>query len=169
MREFTGKSRLRTLSVENRLIYTAYLGFSLMAYIVIAVLVLQRTGLLPGAYAEHYLGNEAEMKFAKTSAELLEVTHFHLFSYPLYLLVQGHLFLMTSWPARLKVSLVLMSFAGCALYLLNPWLVFWWGPGLAWVSLPARVLLGVPLLLFVLVPLVDMWLPVHKKPPSSVQ
>lgn len=159
MREFTGKSRLRNLSFENRLIYSAYLLFSLAAYIVIALLVFQRTGLGHEAYAEHYLGNESEMKFGKSMAELLETTHFHLFSYPLFLLVQGHLFMMTSWPNRLKVTLVLASFVGCALYLASPWLVFWMGTGWSWLSLPARVLLGIPLLCYVFVPLADMWLP----------
>lgn len=157
MREFVSKSRLRSMSFENRLIYSTYLCFSLAACVVIAFLVLQRTGILPHAFAEHYLGNEAEMKFEKSTAELLEITHFHLFSYPLFLLVHGHLFMMTAWPGRLKCVIVMASFVGCALYLAAPWLVHAWGQGWAWVSVPSRLMLGGSILLFIFVPLLEMW------------
>jgi hypothetical protein len=139
------------------MIYTAYQIFCLFGYLVIAVLVWNRTGLSPSHYADHYRGNEAMEVYAQTPTQLLETTHFHLFSYPVFLLIQGHIFLLTSWGRKSKAAVVLAAFVGCGLYLLAPWLVLGISPGLAWVSTLARGLLVPSLVLFWVVPLREMW------------
>lgn len=75
----------------------------------------------------------------------------------MWILVQGHLFLLTSWPQRLKAWIVILSFLGAALYLAAPWLVLYVGPGWVWTKTAGRALLAPTLALFLVVPLYEMW------------
>lgn len=158
MREFARKSsRLRSLTWETRFVYTSYLVFSLAAYVVIGFLIADRTTIGTESYALYYQGNEEIGLYGKTRGELLETTHFHLFSYPLFILVQGHIFLMTTWPRYLKAGLVAACFLGAFVYLGSPWLVVYGGASWAWFAQAGRILMVPPLLAFVFVPLWEMW------------
>lgn len=123
----------------------------------IGVLVWNRTGISDQQFIDYYRGNEAADVYAKTPAQLLEVTHFHLFSYPVFLLIQGHIFLMTSWSRKIKVALVAAAFLGAALYLAVPWLVAFVSPKWVWLKWAGRILLGPSLLVFLVVPVFEMW------------
>lgn len=150
------RADLATLSPGTRLAYSSFLVFSLASYVVMAVLGTQRTGWTPGSISKYWLGGGDA--YGKTPAELLEVTHFHLFSMPMFLFVQAHVFLMARFPPAWKRPLVVAAFVGAALDLAAPWLVLALGPGFAWTKLAARGLLGPTLVLFAVVPLVEMTL-----------
>lgn len=75
-------------------------------------------GISQNVYVGYYVGNEEEMVLGKSYAELLEITHFHPFSYPLFLLVcpcgrcgdPGHFTpgggrIISNWPKRLTLFL----------------------------------------------------------------
>jgi hypothetical protein len=159
MKEFLYlKNGLRSLQWSTRFVYTLFLLFSLASYGVMVVLASQRSGFSPASVSTYYAGDPAQ-QYPKTVGELLEVTHFHLFSMPLLLFVQGHLFLMTQWPRRWKIALVVAAFVGAALDLAAPWLVIYVSRDLAFVKLLARLLLGPALLAFAFVPLREMWWP----------
>lgn len=156
MKEFADRrADLAHLSPGTRLAYSLFLVFSLSSYVVMALLAVERSGLSPASISRHYLGGGDA--YGKTPGELLELTHFHLFSMPMFLFVQGHVFLMSRWPQRWKRALVCAAFAGAALDLASPWLVLGLGPGWAWSKIAARVLLGPTLVLFAVVPLREMW------------
>jgi hypothetical protein len=156
MKEFLYlKHGLSSLQPSTRLAYTLFLVFSLASYAVMVALAVDRSGFTASSAASYYAGGGDV--YPKTRGELLEVTHFHLFSMPLLLFVQGHLFLMTCWPQRLKIALVYAAFAGCALDLAAPWLVVYVSRDLAVAKVLARILLGPSLLAFALVPLWEMW------------
>lgn len=156
MKEFLYlKNGLRSLQPSTRLAYTLFLVFSLLGYAVMIALAADRSGFTPSSAGAYYAGGGDA--YAKTKGELLEVTHFHLFSMPLMLFVQGHLFLMTRWPRRLKLALLYAAFLGCALDLAAPWLTVYVSPDLAALKIVARVLLGPSLLAFAVVPLWEMW------------
>lgn len=129
----------------------------MFAYIVIGLLVWTRTGVAPATYVEYYQGNEAAEIYGKTFAELLELTHFHLFSYPVFILIQGHIFLLCSWRRPVKAWIVLACFAGAAIYIAAPWLVFYGGSAWGFAQILGRALLVPPLILFIAVPLYEMW------------
>lgn len=156
MKEFLYlKDGLRSLQPSTRFVYTFFLAFSLASYVVMIALAAPRSGFSPASVSAYYAGGDG--RYAKTAGELLEVTHFHLFSMPLLLFVQGHLFLMTRWPRGLKLAIVIAAFAGCALDMGAPWLVVYVSPDLAVTKLLARALLGPALIAFALVPLYEMW------------
>lgn len=147
---------LGSLQASTRLCYSLFLLFSLASYVVMVVLGLERSGLGAESIGAYYAG--AVSGEGKTTGEMLEVTHFHLFSMPLLLFVQGHLFLMTRCPRRLALALVWAAFAGAACDLAAPWLVISVSRDFAWVKILGRCLLGPALLAFAFVPLYEMWI-----------
>lgn len=87
----------------------------------------------------------------------MQTTHFHLFSVPIYLLVAGHLFLLSAFSPRVKTAAISAAIAFTALHLLAPWLVYFGGAALAWLYpiTGTGMLLGFAVLLGV--PLYEMW------------
>ena len=153
------RNGLGDLQPGTRFAYTLFLGFCGAAYVVMTVIAVQRSGLSPNGIAAYYAGDEATQRYGKTAGEMLEVTHFHLFAMPLLLFVQGHLFLLTRWPMRPKVALVLAGALGIALDLAAPWLIVYVSHGLAALKDVARVLMAVAFTAFAAVPLWEMWGP----------
>jgi hypothetical protein len=93
--------------------------------------------------------------------KLLEVTHFHLFSTPLLVLVLAHLWLLASLPRWLHLGGVIVAVGATAVHLAAPWLVRGreaLAPLVAVSAVSMLVALGV----MAVVPAVDMWLPLRK-------
>lgn len=148
---------LSTLMWETRFIYTLFLLFCLASYGIMGLLMNTRTHFSPTELTEYYQGNEAKDLYGKTFQELLEVTHFHLFSVPVLLFIQGHLFLLTAWPRKIKAVIVLLSFVGAGLMIAGPWLLFYQFSSLAFLIVFGRLLFFVSLLFFAFVPIYEMW------------
>ncbi len=168
MQEFLqARVGLKLLRPSTRLCFTLFLVFCLANYVVMSVMGVQRSGLTPASIAEYYAGAPGDEP--KSTGALLEITHFHLFGMPLLLFVQGHVFLMTRWPTRLKYALVIAAFAGAACDLAAPWLVIHVARELAWIKIAGRVLLGPALFAFAVVPLWEMWAPQRRGGPAGTQ
>ena len=153
----TLRAGLGTLQWSTRFVYTVFLLFCFANYAVMSALAISRSGLSAHSIATYYGGDATALVYAKTPAELLEVTHFHLFAMPLLLFVQGHLFLLTRWPMRRKVILVVAAAVGIGLDLAAPWLIIYVSPGLAMVKNAARVLMAAGFIAFAAVPIWEMW------------
>lgn len=158
MKEFNGSHPpIAALRWETRALYTAFLVTMLAGYVAMGALVLTRAGLSADRIVEYYVGDEEQGRYGKTFGELLETTHFHLFSVPLLVLVLGHVFLLTSWPAALKTGLVILSLLAGMAYIAAPWLVVYVSPRFAVFAVVVRVGLAGTLLVFTVVPLYEMW------------
>lgn len=59
--------------------------------------------------------------------KLLEITHFHLFTVPVFLLILTHLFMLTGLKARAKQLWITSGWSAATLHLGAPWLVRWSG------------------------------------------
>lgn len=165
------------LQWSTRFIYTLFLVFCLASYGVMVWMGAERSGFDSASIADYYAGNEAayeageidimEVVYAKPTESLVELTHFHLFSMPVLLFIQGHLFLLTRLPRRLKIAAVVAAFAGAACDLAAPWMIQGLGRDYAWVKTAGRVLLAPTLLAFTIVPVIEMWLlaPSDKRKP----
>ncbi|HYV66238.1 MAG TPA: hypothetical protein VE964_08335 [Myxococcales bacterium] len=92
-----------------------------------------------------------------SSRKLLEVTHFHLFSMPMYLLVLGHLFLLTGLSARAKAGWITAAGAATLIHLAAPWCVHFGGGALAWIYPISGAALLVTFAVLMGVPLYEMW------------
>lgn len=89
---------------------------------------------------------------------LLEVTHFHLFSIPVYVLILAHLWLLARMPSWLHTAGVAASVVTSGLHIAAPWLVR--GAPSATPLMPiSGVAMLVVLGIMAAVPSVDMWLP----------
>ena len=92
-----------------------------------------------------------------SSRKLLEVTHFHLFSMPIYLLVLGHLFLLTGLRASTKTGWISAAGAATVIHLSAPWCVHFGGGALAWIYPISGTALLVTFAVLMGVPLYEMW------------
>ena len=193
MREFQAAvpGRLRAVSLGSKLLYTA---FAVAA--VIGLFVSWRlygAAVSDAGPAAYYAGAEVAAKLDPARApasggpsidlapetekprvmvvqmserKLLEVTHFHLFTIPIYVLVLAHLWLLAKLPLWLQHAGVVAAVTTSALHIAAPWLVRG-SAGMA-VLMPIS---GVAMLLtlggMAVVTTIDMWLPQPAPPPAA--
>jgi hypothetical protein len=89
--------------------------------------------------------------------KLLEVTHFHLFTVPVFLLILTHLFMLTALSARSKLLWITLGWLTGTLHILAPWLVRYGGPRLASLFPLSGTGLLVSSLVLCVYPLAVMW------------
>ncbi|MFT3766035.1 MAG: hypothetical protein QM820_11040 [Minicystis sp.] len=90
--------------------------------------------------------------------KLLEVTHFHLFSIPVYVLILAHLWLLAKIPQWLQHGGVVAAVATSALHIAAPWIVRG-RAGLAFLMGSSGAAMLIVLGLMGLWSMIDMWLP----------
>ncbi|HEY2932946.1 MAG TPA: hypothetical protein VGK99_14475 [Acidobacteriota bacterium] len=157
MRYFTFDYPLSRASVGIRLVLTLFLFFMLLGTITSVLIFHQNTQFSYRRMVDYYRGAEEGMLFPKSYAELLQTTHFHLFSMPVVMLILGHIFLMVSWSIRARVTVILLSFAGMLFELAGPWLMRYGSENWGWVLLSGECCLAVSLTCYIVVPLWEMW------------
>ncbi|MGE5049395.1 MAG: hypothetical protein ACM3PC_12540 [Deltaproteobacteria bacterium] len=159
MREFASPStRAAALPRPVKVLYTAFCGFTVLGLLSCVGLYDGIVGFAARATpAQLYANLVAHYQQGMEPHKLLEVTHFHLFSVPLYLLVVGHLFLLSGRSAAAKTGIVTAAVALTALHLVAPWAVALGGRALAWLYpiSGAGMLLGFAVLMGV--PVYEMW------------
>ena len=92
-----------------------------------------------------------------TYRKLLEVTHFHLFTMPVVLLIIGHLFLATGLGDRAKLRWLIAASASVAAHLATPWVVRYGGGGLAFLHAITGTSLTLTMAVLTVYPIVAMW------------
>jgi hypothetical protein len=90
--------------------------------------------------------------------KLLEVTHFHLFSVPVYVLILAHLWLLARLPSWLHTAGVAAAVVTSGLHIAAPWLIRS-APGAAALMPISGVAMLLSLGAMAVVSTVDMWLP----------
>jgi hypothetical protein len=96
------------------------------------------------------------MVVAASYRKLLEVTHFHLFTMPVVLLIVGHLFLATGLSERAKRAWLIAGVVSVGLHLATPWLVRA-AAGLAPLHALSGIALTVTMSVLTLYPVAAMW------------
>jgi len=89
--------------------------------------------------------------------KLLEVTHFHLFTMPVVVLIVGHLFLATALGERTKLMWMALGGGSVCLHIAAPWLVRYVSPGLAWLYAVSGAALFLSMSVLTIYPAVVMW------------
>ena len=153
--------QLRTSSIETRLAFTAFLLLMVPGVATLLSLSVGRVGFNPGTIAAYYRGGASEMSFPKTFWQLMEVSHFHLFSIPVVVLILSHLLYATPASPRFRIWLTIATYSGALLETSGPWAVRYLSGIFAWVLLLGWILLGGGCLLMVALSLVAMWGPVR--------
>jgi hypothetical protein len=99
---------------------------------------------------------------AVTYRKLLEVTHFHLFTMPVVLLIVAHLFLATGLADRTKLVWIVAASASVAVHLATPWIVRYAGARLAFLHAISGAALTLTMSVLTIYPVFTMW----RRPPA---
>jgi hypothetical protein len=160
MQVFTRRNyQLRSASLETRVAYTGFLLLMVPGVATLIALSVGRMGFSAGAIASYYRGADNEMSFPKTFWQLMEVSHFHLFTIPVVALIVTHLLFATPLAGPARITLTLAIFTGALLDAIGPWSVRYVAAGCAYLLLTGWLLLGAGLGSGVLLALAAMWLP----------
>lgn len=157
MRYFNNRSQLSRMEFGTRLISTYFLLFMLLATVFSIYMGFERTGLNTADAAAYYRGDAERMMFPKEATELIETTHFHLYMTPLIYMTTGHLFLLSAWSRKWKVSLISAGFVYVLLDIAKPWLIRYGAPGFGVLAPINSSLLALTMLLFIVIPIYEMW------------
>ena len=98
--------------------------------------------------------------------KLLEISHFHLFSMPVYLLILAHLYILSRSDERWKIFWILLASASTALHILSPWVATAGGALSAYLYASSGLGLALSYLVMSAVPLWEMWAPAPPSRPS---
>lgn len=181
--------RLRSLPLAARLTYSVFIGFTLLALAESAWLGADMLGANLSGIASYYAGapSPPSPPPAATSGgpvldlpsdalpplqsdpmplrKLLEVTHFHLFTMPVYLMILAHLFMLGRLRQRTKLVWIVGGTLGVLLHLAAPWVARAGGAGSTVFYALSGALLFVSFGVMSGVPLYEMWLlPREKRP-----
>lgn len=191
MRDFERSgARLRGLSLDARIAYSVFLAFTLAAFGVTLLLAADLVGWGAERTADYYAGRaEAAIPGATPPSgagpeidipeealappapepmpirKLLEVSHFHLFSIPVYLLILSHLFMLSSFPARPRRIVIVLAALSSAAHIAAPWVARADWPGARACFAVSGTVMTLAYLLMMVVPLWDMWRPVKRRAP----
>ena len=115
-----------------------------------------RTQLTPLGTADYYRG--AGPDAGPSALELLDATHPHLFASAFLLFVLGHLFALTRASSATKTKLALLGFTAVAIDAAAPWIIrYLWAP-FALVQVANLALMAGVIIIYLAVPLYEMWL-----------
>jgi len=180
MQDFTRPSgRLRALPLGARAVYTVFLAFTLVGLALTLWLTDDMVGIdLTGA-GEYYGGEAAPIEEAEIEGgpalvlppggedlaafepmprrKLLEITHFHLFSMPVYLLILSHIYMLSRAREKAKAAWIGTGSFGTLLHIAAPWLVAHGCAGAVATYAVSGALLLVSYVVMSVVPLWGMW------------
>jgi len=155
---------LWALRRPDRILITLFSITLTVALLVGVINYHQRTQLTVKGTQEWYRGNEADpdpavMKFPRTTLELLDVTHPHLFFQTIMFFLLCHIFSLTQTGDRLKITLYGIAFGSVLTEAGFPWLIRYAGGGFAPFLLVSTFVLTATILTLLVVPIKEMWWP----------
>jgi hypothetical protein len=186
LRQFSSSGfRIWNLGREAKLVYTGFGIFSLLAFLCSFLLyddlVGARTAGVAGYYAgtaparsdgapaggapsvmpriELPAGDEAAPKLtvAIPYRKLLEVTHFHLFTVPVFLLIIAHLFMQTGLSPGAKAAWIVGGWLASLGHLAAPWAIRYGSASLSVLYPLSGAAMGVTMTVMTVYPIVVMW------------
>jgi hypothetical protein len=165
VKDFIQKSPsvLRRLDPGAKLVYTAFLVLSALGLLTAALLHTDGMGVSAADAAAWWRGDEARMLYPKSYRQLVELTHFHLFTEPVTFLVLAHLYNLGGSPAKRRVAVTLGTIGAMVAQLALPWLVTYGSAHFALLLVPVHVVLVAGLGTMIVSALGEMW----TRPPSS--
>lgn len=185
MRSFARPTSLDRLSLEARVIYTAFCLFMLLGYASsIWLYADDAIGMSPNGAERYYLGeadkadtkdqgvgggpsldlpsSEEEsaegLRLMKPPRQVIETFHFHLFSVPVCLLIISHIFMMTSLSTRVKTGVIALASLATLVHLAAPPLIRFVSGHFSVLMFPSAALMGGSWIYMTVQPIAQMWL-----------
>jgi hypothetical protein len=163
----------------SRAVYTVFLVFTLVGLALTLWLTHDMVGLDLREAGEYYGGDAAPVEEEVVDGgpalvlppdgeelaafepmprrKLLEVTHFHLFSMPVYLLILSHIYMLSRSRKKAKAAWIAAGSIGTLLHIAAPWLVAHGCAGAVATYAASGTLLLVSYFVMSVVPLWEMW------------
>lgn len=163
MTAYAGKRQpLGQMKRSDRILITLFSAAIAVAMFVGVANYYYRTHLTVQGTQEWYRGNEddpqpAELRFPKTTLELLDVTHPHLFFQSIMFFILCHLFSLTQVRERWKTALYAASFASVLTEAGLPWLIRYESEIFAPFLLASTSLMCLCIVMLLVVPMREMW------------
>jgi hypothetical protein len=182
VRQFASSGfRIWNLGPEAKVVYTGFGLFALLALFVSVLFYEDMVGPRTAGVAGYYAGSvpaaaaapsgaaggpnielpseapASPLTVAVTYRKLLEVTHFHLFTMPVFLLIIAHLFMLTGLSTRTKVAFIVAGWISSLAHLAAPWLIRYGGAGWSWLYAASGALMALALTVMTVYPIVVMW------------
>ncbi|MGH7803035.1 MAG: hypothetical protein ACREQJ_01705 [Candidatus Binatia bacterium] len=159
--------RLSRFPTGAKVFYSLFLVFVLLGLLTSLGFIFAKSGVSAATVAEYYRQEDSGLG-PKSFLELLETAHFHLFSMPIFFLVLGHIFVLTSVSPRWKMIVVVTAFVALLLEVALPWLIVYGSAGFAWLEHPTRLAFFGTFVVMAVLPLLEMWSPPSGSVSSSV-
>lgn len=163
--------RLWRAPLATRVLLTLFNVMILVATGIGILMYRVRTRLTVLGAQQWYLGNEGsakpsdELMFARTTKEMLDVTHPHAFSQIFLFFILCHIFALTRAGDRVKIAVYVASFVSVAIDLAVPYLIRFVSPAFATLQIFNYVLMTASIVTLFAVPMYEMW--VYKEPETS--
>jgi hypothetical protein len=107
------------------------LAFAAGLWVTNAAMYFKRMDLTPKSVQAHYLGSEEDFSQPRSAATLLEVSHAHLATMGVMVLLLTHLAIFAPWSDRLKAWTIGLGFGSSLLGEASGWLVRFVSPSFA--------------------------------------
>lgn len=161
---------LSQLKRSDKVLITLFSGAIAVAMFVGVANYYHRTHLTVQGTQEWYRGNEenprpAELRFPKTTLELLDVTHPHLFFQSIMFFVLCHLFSLTQVSERWKTALYAAAFGSVLTEAGLPWLIRFESGMFAPLLLVSTSVMCVCIVLLMVMPVREMWFAAKRPAP----
>ena len=163
MTSYMGPRRsLAALRTSDRILITLF-SFAIAVAMLVGVLnYYERTHLTAQGTEEWYRGNEQDrspesLQFPKTTLELLEVTHPHLFFQSIMFFILCHMFSMTQVSDRSKIVVYFTAFGAVFTEAGLPWLIRYASGLFAPLLIASTTVMSLMILVLLIVPLYEMW------------
>ncbi len=133
--------RIRELPLYLRAPIAAFILVGLVGYAAGLVFVSYNTGMRASGISDHYHGNEEELKFGKSAAEMLNIVHSHLLGMGVLFFAISILYTMTDCSPKSKTFwatetiLTLLSTFGAL------WLIALGMKWAVWIIYPSSILM----------------------------
>ena len=154
-----GRSALRRLDVTARLLYTAFLVFTVFGLLSAGLLHLDGMGTAAEQATTYWRGDDIGVAYPKSYRQLAELTHFHLFTEPVVLLVIAHLYNLGGDKRWRKTAAIVFTSVLMAAQIALPWGVAYGTPALGVALFPVNFGLLAGFLYMCAVATWDMWGP----------
>lgn len=107
------------------------LAFAAGLWFTNGAMYLKRMSLSPRSVQAHYLGDEAEYSQPRSAASMLEVSHAHLATMGVMILLLTHLAIFAPWEDSAKKTVIALGFGSAFLGEASGWLVRFVSPHFA--------------------------------------
>ncbi len=138
---------LRLWPSHLRLLAAAFMFVSVAGYAAGLVFMAYNTSGEPQGIVDHYAGNEEELQFGKSGAEMLEIVHTHLLGMGLLFFATGGLFAFTDFPRRFRGVVMVDTMLSLLTTFGSLWLISLGWSAAVWILYPSSVIMVIGFLL----------------------